>query len=112
MYNHGRVIAGLSPVSKSMGVPGRVVLCAALVLLCLPLAAAADAQDPKVVVLLYAAAPLRPVPLALDEAIRTTLATGLAAPIQFYTEFLDLEVQDLVGPDRKLREVRGCRRRW
>jgi signal transduction histidine kinase/ABC-type uncharacterized transport system substrate-binding protein len=90
MYNHGRVIAGLSPVSKSMEVPGRVVLCAALVLLCLPLVAAADAQDPKVVVLLYAAAPLRPVPLAVDEAIRTTLATGVAAPIQFYTEFLDL----------------------
>jgi signal transduction histidine kinase/ABC-type uncharacterized transport system substrate-binding protein len=90
MYNHGRVIAGLSPVSKSMGVPGRVVLCAALVLLCLPLVVAADAQDPKVVVLLYAAAPLRPVPLALDEAIRTTLATGVPAPIQFYTEFLDL----------------------
>jgi signal transduction histidine kinase/ABC-type uncharacterized transport system substrate-binding protein len=91
--------------------PRRAVLWVVLVLLCsAALAAATDASDRKVVVLLYAAAPLRPVPIAVDEAIRTTLAAGVSEPIQFHTEFLDLSW--LSGEQQEQRAARFLRDKY
>jgi signal transduction histidine kinase len=50
----------------------------------------AQVRDPKVVLLLYAAAGLPPAPNSVDTDIRATLQAGAGGPIQVYTELVDL----------------------
>ena len=51
---------------------------------------AASAADDKTVLLIYAGARLFPAVITIDQAIRSTLQSGSTAPLQFYTEYLDL----------------------
>ena len=78
-------------VSGSLRILGGLSLWVVLALPCVsPPAHAADLEGQRVVLLLYAADRAQPVPAALDQAIRTTLETGARAPIQFFTELIDL----------------------
>jgi signal transduction histidine kinase/ABC-type uncharacterized transport system substrate-binding protein len=67
----------------------RALSCMLLAVLCAS-PSAAQVRDPKVVLLVYAAAGLPPAPNTVDADIRATLQAGAAGPIQFYTELLDL----------------------
>src|SRR5687768_12868444 len=67
----------------------RALSCMLLAGLCAS-PSAAQVRDPKVVLLVYAAAGLPPAPNTVDADIRATLQAGAAGPIQFYTELLDL----------------------
>jgi signal transduction histidine kinase/ABC-type uncharacterized transport system substrate-binding protein len=78
-------------LSGALRILAGVSLWVVLAFPCLaPAAHAADVQGQKVVLLLYAADRAQPVPAALDQAIRTTLETGARAPVQFFTELIDL----------------------
>lgn len=82
---------------SSRGVPRAALASAALLLALLvtPPMAAADPAPPAGrgsynVLLLFASPRLTPAQVAIDEAFRSTLSSRLAAPVFFYTEYLDL----------------------
>ena len=66
----------------------RLALGAAFALIC----AAADAwaAEPKSVLLIYSDPRLVPAGVTMDAALRTTIVSGLASPVRFYSEYLDL----------------------
>jgi len=53
-------------------------------------APAADSDRPRQVLLLYAESRLAPGLVAADAGVRSTISSGLGAPVDFRTEFLDL----------------------
>jgi len=67
-----------------------------------PSTPASDVAERKTVVLLYPDARLLPEPLAVEQAIRSTLEPAVEAGIDFYTEYLDLS---LLSEDRSERQL-------
>ena len=63
-------------------------------------------QEPgRRVLLLYTEPRLTPPIVSVDQAIRSTLQARSPVPVYFYTEFLDLNMFDGTGPQRRLREL-------
>ncbi len=77
----------------------RVLLPSLLALLLLtPVAPAAERDEQKSVLLLYQESKLLPAVTIVDQEIRSTLQSGSAGPIRFYSEYLDASW----FPDEKL----------
>ena len=55
--------------------------------------------------LLYAESRLAPAIVEADAAFRSTVSSGLGAPVVFYTEFLDLPPTPSVAYERRLRDL-------
>ena len=68
-------------------------------------ATAADANQPRHVLLLYAEARLAPAIIQIDAAFRATVASKLGAPVVFHTEFLDLPATPSAAFERRLRDL-------
>jgi len=65
-------------------------------------ATAADVDRPRQVLLLYAESRLQPSIVEADEAFRSTVSSGLGAPVNFSTEFLDLPPTSSAAYKRRL----------
>src|SRR5277367_2875559 len=52
--------------------------------------ASATSRQPRVLIL-YSNERLLPANIVLDDAIRATFSSGLEVPVEFYTEFLDVD---------------------
>src|SRR6266481_3104510 len=68
-------------------------------------ATAADTDRPRQVLLLYAESRLLPSIVEADAAFRSTVASGLGAPVVFHTEFLDLPPTPSAEYERHLRDL-------
>ncbi len=68
-------------------------------------ATAADADRPRQVLLLYAESRFLPALIEADAAFRSTVASGLGAPVIFHTEFLDLPPTPSAAYERRLRDL-------
>jgi len=60
---------------------------------------------PRHVLLLYAESRLLPAIVSADEAFRSTVASGLGAPVVFHTEFLDLPSTPSPAYERRVSEL-------
>ena len=70
-------------------------------LACAGTATAENSDRPRLVLLLYAESRLLPAVVEADAAFRSTITSGLGAPVDFRTEFLDLPpTQDAAFEDR------------
>ena len=68
-------------------------------------ATAANPDRPRHVLLLYAESRLLPAIVSADEAFRSTVASGLGAPVVFHTEFLDLPSTPSPAYERRVRDL-------
>jgi signal transduction histidine kinase len=68
-------------------------------------ATAADVNRPRQVLLLYAESRLQPAIVAADAAFRSTVSSGLGAPVNFNTEFLDFPPALSAAYQRRLRDM-------
>ena len=100
---------GVYPLDKRRRPGGKafrwvpIARLALLALLCSPLSTpASEVAERKTVVLLYPDARLLPEPLAVEQAIRSTLAPAVEAGIDFYTEYLDLSLFPEDSRERQL----------
>ena len=102
-------MVGVYPLDKRICSGGKALLWvpfALLVLLALmcspPSTPASEVAERKTVVLLYPDARLLPEPLAVEQAIRSTLAPAVEGGIDFYTEYLDLSLSPEDSRERQL----------
>ena len=65
-------------------------------------ATAADVNRPRQVLLLYAESRLQPSIVEADAAFRSTVSSGMGAPVNFHTEFLDLPPTSSAAYKRRL----------
>ena len=65
----------------------------------------AESAHPRRVLLLYAESRLTPALIQADTALRTTVASGLGAPVDFRTEFLDLPPTSSPAYEQRLRDL-------
>jgi signal transduction histidine kinase len=68
-------------------------------------ASAADADRPRQALLLYAESRLQPAIVEADAAFRSTVSSGLGAPMNFNTEFLDLPPTASTAYQRRLLDL-------
>jgi signal transduction histidine kinase len=68
-------------------------------------ASAADPDRQRQVLLLYAESRLLPAIVSADATLRSTISSGLGAPVDFRTEFLDLPPAPSPAYERRLRDL-------
>jgi hypothetical protein len=68
-------------------------------------APAAESDRPRQVLLLYAESRVLPAIIEADTAFRSTVASGLGAPVIFHTEFLDLPSTQSAAYERSLGDL-------
>jgi PAS domain S-box-containing protein len=111
--NRSSETAGIARRSRAARRAALVPWALLLVLSMAPPARAAADVSPVIdesrrtvnVLLLFASPRLTPAQIAIDEAFRSTLTSGLSAPVYFYTEYLDLTLFQGDEPRPELRTL-------